>query len=153
MIELDDGETVARRRRSGCARREPAEARPDGPCVLAVDLGTGGPKVAVVAESGRIVAHAAEPVPLHLLDGGGAEQDPDDWWSAIRRRPPGGRRARGPVALVGVGCTAQWSGTVAVDAAGSRSMRAVIWMDSRGNTAIREVAGGSVNVLGYDPAS
>ncbi len=78
-------------------------------CVLAVDLGTGGPKVAVVAESGRIVAHAAEPVPLHLLDGGGAEQDPDDWWSAIRtatapgagpRLGPGragGRRVHGAV--------------------------------------------------------
>ena len=51
--------------------------------VLAVDLGTGGPKVAVVATSGRIVAHAFEPVALHLLDGGGAEQDPSEWWSAI----------------------------------------------------------------------
>jgi xylulokinase len=30
-------------------------------------------------------------------------------------------------------------------------MRAVIWMDSRGNKAIRKVAGGAVNVLGYDP--
>jgi xylulokinase len=30
-------------------------------------------------------------------------------------------------------------------------MRAVIWMDSRGNKAIRKVAGGPVNVLGYDP--
>jgi xylulokinase len=30
-------------------------------------------------------------------------------------------------------------------------MRAVIWMDSRGNRAIRKVAGGAVNVLGYDP--
>jgi xylulokinase len=121
------------------------------PCVLAVDLGTGGPKVAVVAESGRIVAHATEPVPLHLLDGGGAEQDPEDWWSAISAAARRALADAGPVALVGVGCTAQWSGTVAVDAAGSALMRAVIWMDSRGNAAIREVAGGSVNVLGYDP--
>jgi xylulokinase len=51
--------------------------------VLAVDLGTGGPKVAVVSTSGRIVAHASEAVPLYLLDGGGAEQDPDEWWAAI----------------------------------------------------------------------
>ena len=51
--------------------------------MLAVDLGTGGPKVAVVSTTGRIVAHATEPVALHLLDGGGAEQDPDEWWSAI----------------------------------------------------------------------
>jgi len=122
-----------------------------GPCVLAVDLGTGGPKVAVVAQSGRIVGHATEPVPLHLLDGGGAEQDPDDWWAAIRVATARALADAGPVELVGVGCTAQWSGTVAVDAAGDPLMRAVIWMDSRGNAAIREVAGGSVNVLGYDP--
>jgi xylulokinase len=119
--------------------------------VLAVDLGTGGPKVAVVAESGRIVSHATEPVPLHLLDGGGAEQDPDDWWSAIGTAAQRALAGAGPVELVGVGCTAQWSGTVAVDADGNALMRAVIWMDSRGNAAIRRVAGGSVNVLGYDP--
>jgi xylulokinase len=121
--------------------------------VLAVDLGTGGPKVAVVSTTGRIVAHASESVPLYLLDGGGAEQDPDEWWSAIsaasRRAvvdaavPPGD--------LIGVGCTSQWSGTVAVGLDGAPLMRAIIWMDSRGNRAIRKVAGGSVNVLGYDP--
>jgi len=121
------------------------------PCVLAVDLGTGGPKVAVVEETGRIVAHATEPVPLHLLDGGGAEQDPEDWWSAIRAATARALAGAGPVELVGVGCTAQWSGTVAVDSAGHALMRAVIWMDSRGNPDIRSVAGGSVNVLGYDP--
>ena len=122
-------------------------------CVLAVDLGTGGPKVAVVAASGRVVAHATESVALHLLDGGGAEQDPEEWWSAICRAAARAMGTAGvdPADLVGVGCTAQWSGTVAVDADGQALMRAVIWMDSRGNAAIRKVAGGSVNVLGYDP--
>ena len=51
--------------------------------VLAVDLGTGGPKVAVVSPTGRIAASASEPVALHLLPGGGAEQDPAAWWAAI----------------------------------------------------------------------
>jgi len=124
---------------------------PDGACVLAVDLGTGGPKVAIVSESGRIVAHATATVPLHLLDGGGAEQDTDDWWSAICACSHQAMAEAGPVDLIGVGCTAQWSGTVAVDAAGDALMRAVIWMDSRGNAAIRQAAGGSLNVLGYDP--
>jgi xylulokinase len=121
--------------------------------VLAVDLGTGGPKVAVVATNGRIVAHAAEPVALHLLDGGGAEQDPHEWWSAICAAS---RRALIAAAvpdedLIGVGCTSQWSGTVAVGAGGEPLMRAVIWMDSRGNKAIRQVAGGPLNLLGFDP--
>ncbi len=121
--------------------------------VLAIDLGTGGPKVAVVSTAGRIVAHATEPVALHLLDGGGAEQDPHEWWSAISRAS---RRALGEAniadnEMIGVGCTAQWSGTVAVGSDGVPLMPAVIWMDSRGNRAIRKVAGGAVNVLGYDP--
>ncbi len=121
--------------------------------VLAVDLGTGGPKVAVVSTAGRIVAHATEPVGLHLLEGGGAEQDPDEWWSAIAAAS---RRALADVdvpegAFIGVGCTAQWSGTVAVGPDGEPLMPAIIWMDSRGNQAIRKVAGGAVNVLGYDP--
>lgn len=121
--------------------------------VLAVDLGTGGPKVAVVATTGRIAAHATEPVALHLLEGGGAEQDPEEWWSAIcaASQRALADAAVAPDDLIGVGCTAQWSGTVAVGADGSPLMRAVIWMDSRGNKAIRKVAGGSVNVLGYDP--
>ncbi len=121
--------------------------------MLAVDLGTGGPKVALVTTGGRILAHAARPVALHLLEGGGAEQDPDEWWSAIcgaSRQAVESAGVRGDD-LIGVGCTSQWSGTVAVGADGTPLMRAVIWMDSRGNKAIREVAGGPVNVLGYDP--
>ncbi len=122
--------------------------------VLAIDLGTGGPKVALVSTTGAVVAHAHEPVPLHLLPDGGAEQDPADWWSAIvgatrRALAEGGVPAEG---IIGVGCTAQWSGTVAVGADGGPLMRAVIWMDSRGNRAIRKAAGGTVTVLGYAPA-
>ena len=49
---------------------------------LAVDLGTGGPKVALVSAAGAITASASEPVTTDLLPGGGAEQDP----------PNGGRR-------------------------------------------------------------
>jgi len=121
--------------------------------VLAIDLGTGGPKVAVVSTGGRIVAHGFAPVALHLLDGGGAEQDPDEWWSAIRSaaRDALAAAAVDPGSFVGVGCTAQWSGTVAVGGDGRPLMRSIIWMDSRGNKAIRKAAGGPVNVLGYDP--
>ena len=133
-------------------------ASPDAPppgeqYVLAADLGTGGPKVAVVSSTGRIVAHAARPMALYLLDGGGAEQDPAEWWSAIcaAARQALAEAAVPPGDLIGVGCTSQWSGTVAVGADGSPLMRSIIWMDSRGNKAIRKVAGGAVNVLGYDP--
>jgi xylulokinase len=120
--------------------------------VLAVDLGTGGPKVALVSARGRIAVSAFEPVALRLLPGGGAEQDPAAWWSAVvsatRRVITDGVV---PVdRIVGVGCTAQWSGTVAVAEDGAPLRPAVIWMDSRGSSAVRRQAGGVVSVLGYD---
>ncbi len=78
---------------------------------------------------------------------------PDEWWSAITAACRQAVAQSGVDAgrLIGMGATAQWSGTVAVAADGRPLMRAVIWMDSRGSAAIRRVAGGPVNVLGYDP--
>src|SRR3954469_21922673 len=99
--------------------------------VLAIDLGTGGPKAALVTEDGRITAHEFEPTPIELLGDGGAEQDPDAWRGAATcavQRLLGG----GPVAaddIVAVSVTSQWSGTVAVDPAGRHLYPAVIWMD------------------------
>ncbi|MHB8219508.1 MAG: xylulokinase [Acidimicrobiales bacterium] len=120
--------------------------------VLAVDLGTGGPKAAVLTTSGHLVAHAFEPVGMSLYPDGGAEQSPDEWWQAVvaaaRRALADGAVA--PDQVVGVGCTAQWSGTVAVDGAGRAIGPAVSWMDSRGSSAVRRQVRGPVNVLGYD---
>ena len=89
---------------------------------------------------------------LHLLPGGGAEQDPEEWWSAItsaaRRTFESG--AASPEDVIGVGCTAQWSGTVAVDGDGAPLRPAVIWMDSRGSAAIRRQMRGGVSIMGYE---
>ena len=124
----------------------------DDAYVLAVDLGTGGPKVALVSPRGRIVAHAYVHVPLRLLVDGGAEQDPALWWEAVvaATREVLDSRAAPVDAIAGIGCTSQWSGTVAVDGAGEPLRPAVIWMDSRGAAAIRRQTGGLVEVLGYD---
>src|SRR5215216_370951 len=119
--------------------------------ILAVDLGTSGVKVAVTGVRGELVASAVERYPLHVLGGGGVEQDPADWWDAVVR---GTRRVLGepgvdPGRVVGVGCSAQWSGTVPVDDRGRPLMRAVIWMDSRGATQVRRVTRGFPAVQGY----
>ena len=89
--------------------------------VLAIDLGTSGPKVALVGADGRVEAVAFEPVPLLLQPGGGAEQRPEDWWAAIVTR----RRRRLPArrACARSASPRQWAGTVAVDAAASRWRR------------------------------
>ena len=131
--------------------RDLPDASPDRTFVLAVDLGTGGPKVAVISADGHIVAHAFEAVPLALGTDGAAEQTPEDWWGAIVRAA---RRALAdsgvsPESIVGVGCTAQWSGTVAVDPEGAAIGPAIIWLDSRGATAVRRAVRGALNVQGY----
>jgi xylulokinase len=119
--------------------------------VLAVDLGTGGPKVAIISAQGRIAAHAFEKVALTLGDDGAAEQMPQDWWDAI---VTSARRAMAesgvpPDKIVGLGCTAQWSGTVPVGADGRAIGPAIIWMDSRGANAVKRVVRGALNVQGY----
>ena len=51
--------------------------------------------------------------------------------------------------MIGVGCTAQWSGTVAVGADGVAIGPSIIWMDSRGASAVRNTVRGALNVQGY----
>jgi xylulokinase len=119
--------------------------------VLAVDVGTSGAKAALVSEIGELAASATEPYPLSLLPGGGAEQDPEDWWKAIVAATRRVMSASGvpPAKVIAIGSTAQWSGTVAVDADGNALRPAVIWMDSRGNTSTRRQVRGKVSVLGF----
>ena len=53
------------------------------PLVLAIDLGTSGPKVALVTPQGQVRDCRAGACRLTILPGGGAEQDPDEWWAAL----------------------------------------------------------------------
>ena len=143
--------------RTGLHARPATELRtvsttgPDDTFVLAVDLGTGGPKVAVLSGAGRIVAHAFRPVGLDLTEDGGAEQSPRDWWQAVvaSTREVLADSGVAPERVVGIGCTSQWSGTVPVDDEGDAIGPAIIWMDSRGARAVRDTVRGALNVQGY----
>ena len=53
------------------------------PWILAVDLGTGGPKTGAVTLSGELLAVAHRTVPTVFSDDGGAVQDPGGWWQGI----------------------------------------------------------------------
>jgi xylulokinase len=143
---------------SGTAPTElrPIDAAPaDSIYVLAVDLGTGGPKAAVLSATGRVAAHAFEAVGIHLSEYGGAEQSPQEWWDAVVASARQALQESGvpPERVVGVGCTSQWLGTVPVDGDGAAIGPAIIWMDSRGARAVREkVRGAAVNIQGYAPS-
>lgn len=120
--------------------------------MLAVDLGTGGPKVALVAADGTVIAHTYRTTDLILIDSDGVEQDPDDIWQAIsdgaRTLMSGGHVDRDRVVAVSI--SSLWMSAVPVDADGNHIGNLVSWMDSRGAASVRERVRSFVSVAGYD---
>jgi xylulokinase len=119
--------------------------------VLAVDLGTGGPKIGFVLVTGRVAWQD-----LHLVDtrwpgGGAALQDAGEWWSiisdAVRRVLADGTVPAEQVVAVCI--TGQWASTVPVDEAGVPVGDCIMWQDHRGIRLVKERIGGPVS--GYAP--
>jgi xylulokinase len=102
--------------------------------ILSIDLGTSGPKVALVGPDGSTAASAARSVPIHRIPPDGAEQDPEEIWSAIRDATRAVVRAGGlsTEQIVGVSIASQFSSVVAVDREGRPLMNLILWMDGRG---------------------
>jgi xylulokinase len=104
-----------------------------GPCVLAIDLGTGGPKVALIDRSGNTVAWSSRPVRTVFLPGGGAEQDPLEMWSAVVEATHTTFADTTIVpTIAAVAVTSQYMSTVPVAANGMPTGPCILWMDTRG---------------------
>ncbi|MBM4422439.1 MAG: xylulose kinase [Chloroflexi bacterium] len=120
--------------------------------ILAIDMGTSGPKAALATTDGEIIACEFAETPLLLLPNGGAEQRPDDWWEAIKtaaRRVLDQRLV--PVEdIVAVNASTHWSGTVAVDRDGQPLADAIIWMDTRGAPHVDRITDGAIKIEGYE---
>ncbi len=102
-------------------------------CVLAIDLGTGGPKVALVSADGATVAWSSRPVTTRFIDGGGAEQDPHEMWSAIVAATQATLDGASPTPpIVAVAVTSQYMSVIPVAANGMPTGPCVLWMDTRG---------------------
>jgi xylulokinase len=119
--------------------------------ILAVDLGSGGPKVGAVGLDGEILATSFTAVPTVHTEDGGHEQDVTLWWDGIRRSVrdfvDGGVVAGGD--LHAVGLTSQWSSLVPVGADGEPTYPCLMWSDHRGQRYSQEAVGGPV--LGWAP--
>lgn len=117
---------------------------------LAIDLGTGGPKVGLVSLTGKIAWHGFAPTKTRLDSAGGATQDPDAWWDAITELTHEAVAAKAvpTEAIVAVSITGQYASTVPVDGAGSPVGDALLWMDTRGGPYARKRFGG--RTAGYD---
>ncbi|MCK5519800.1 MAG: FGGY-family carbohydrate kinase, partial [Candidatus Marinimicrobia bacterium] len=119
--------------------------------VFTIDLGTGGPKVAISNTKGQIIAHAFRETPVELTDDGGAEQKTALWWDAIcnASKEVLYKSSVKPENISAIASTAQWSGTVAVDKEGKALMNALIWMDSRGAEEVKRITKGFPKFEGY----
>lgn len=115
-----------------------------GPYVLAIDVGTSGPKAAIVSLLGSIVATArAHVATIHLPDDG-AEQDPEALWTAVKQACAAALRSSGVAArdVLAVICSSQYSSIVPVDGAGRPTMNMVLWLDKRGSSErLQRIAG------------
>jgi xylulokinase len=102
--------------------------------VLTVDLGTSGPKVALVSESGALLGCAVRSVATLRVGTKGAEQDPEELWRAVTDAitdvlvQAGDRRRE----VTGLVCISQYSSIVPVEASGRPAGNLVLWMDGRG---------------------
>ena len=118
---------------------------------LAVDLGTGGPKVGLVSLTGRLAWFEHLRVETSATPDGGAEQDAAEWWELItgaaKRGIASGTVA--PDAIRAVAVTGQWASRVPVDADGIPVGPCVMWMDTRGRRHSKKLVGGPA--AGFDP--
>lgn len=109
--------------------------------MLAIDLGTGGPKVALIGDDGRIAASAVRSVRTQLLPDSGAEQDPDEIWEAIIA---GAQQVIGSAgvpreSIVGVTCDSQYFSVLPIDASGKPVGKLILWLDGRGGPHTLEI--------------
>jgi xylulokinase len=128
--------------------------REDSRYLLAIDMGTGTAKAALVSRQGRIAATAIREIGMLHLPGGGAEQDPEQWWREVAgaAREALKRSALPAESVAAVRCTTQWAVTVPVDAEGQALANAISWMDTRGGPHVRRLVDGPIKISGYSIA-
>jgi xylulokinase len=122
-------------------------AERSGDVCLAVDLGTGGPKVGLIGLDGTAYAQELHAVRSTFGPHGLAHQDPLEWWDVVLGaatrllEADPGRRAR----VVAVAITGQWASTVPVDANGTPTGPCITWQDMTGGRYVRARIGGRVS--------
>ena len=118
--------------------------------ILAVDLGTSGVKVALIAVNGRVLGWENQPVPLIITPQGGAEQDPQDWWSAFMAAAT--RLIKNTKVdthqVTALCCSTQGEGTLPVDNDGQPLCNCILWMDMRGAANLKRQLKGILNIDG-----
>lgn len=121
--------------------------------ILAVDLGNGGPKVAVCSLQGEVRRTAMRPVHVHVGLDGAATQDATEWWAELREAAREAIDGAGAdrEALHAVAITGQWGSSVPVGADDEPVGDVLLWSDTRARDLAREVIGGPISISGFAP--
>jgi xylulokinase len=102
--------------------------------VLAVDLGTSGPKAALVSQNGEVPARAARSIKTHLIPPNGAEQDPAKVWDSVSgvMRDVVTASSVPPESIIAVAVAAQYFSIIPVGADFEATGSLLLWLDGRG---------------------
>ena len=121
-------------------------------CVLAIDLGSSGPKVSVVNQNGEILASRSGIFEnIYTENGKGVEQDPNDWWAQILNLSKQVIKDSGTSRnIVAISNCSQYFSSVPVDKQGNTVYNAIMWEDTRAGKYTRRVMGGFPSIMGYN---
>jgi xylulokinase len=121
--------------------------------VLAIDLGTGGPKIALVDLDGQVIAAEHQRVEPRVGADGSGVQDPDTWWTAVHDgiATLSADHPEATGRLIAAAVTGQWGSTVPVDEHGEAVGDCMLWMDTRAGELARVALGGAITIEGFNP--
>jgi len=125
--------------------------------VLALDLGTGSVKAALVDDELRVLAHTRRAYPVRAPRPGAAETEPAHWadavTDAVAELLSGGSRAARSIG--GVGLCGQMHGLVLLGVDGGALAPALLWPDTRATAEVArlEAAGEPLRVRLANPLS
>ncbi len=125
-----------------------------GEWTLAIDLGNGGPKTAIVADvDHRIAGTGFTPVSVTIGADGTATQDAVEWDTGLRAAideaiaNAGADRQR----CSAIAITGQWGSTVPVAKDGEPAGPVLLWADTRARRHARRIVGGPLSIAGFAP--
>jgi len=121
-------------------------------CVLAIDLGSSGPKVSVVNQNGEILAtRSGIFTNLYTENGKGVEQNPTDWWQQVLKLSREVIEATDTAhSIVAISNCSQYFSSVPVDRDGNPVHNAIMWEDTRAGKYTKIIMGGFPMVMGYN---
>ena len=119
---------------------------------IGIDMGTSGPKVALVDDAGTIISSARGNIATILIKENGGEQDANAWWRVIKQiiKDLVSKSGIPPEKIVAIGTGSTWSNTVPVDKNGDSLMNSIMWMDRRGAPYNAKIVMGKTSRLSAD---